>query len=852
MKENERIQDEKLQDVLQDELLLLMNSSECAMFIAKSGSEIELIYANDKFYSMLQYTKEEYIDKFGNSFMASVLTEEKQKLRTLIARQAAAGGTLKLEYRAVRKDNSVAWLSLSAKAVVRDNQLIYYSSCIDVTKTKKTLDDIYNAKREIDVMANSIPGGVIKVRMSDFKLIYANDGYFMLTGYSRAEFHMEYGGFCDSVLYPSDVDEVKRYVKLAIENHGLLGFECRLVSKSGDIKWVYVSGRRIDDDNGQPVYLCILTDVTAKKNIESEFEDNLRRAEVIAGILKAVLWTYDIASSKIKQSGMLESTYSQQGRPDSYQDLQEMIQMLHPEDEQRIKDSLAQIKKTKGQLQVRLRVRNSVGIFQDVEINAASICDTEGKPCKIYGMTRVVNEPAPDTVLDREKNENRLITLAKTASSKTEDDSITGLMPYSAFLSKADKILRDRGDKKRYAILCADINEFLKFSHHYGFSISNQILKIFSQVLLNNIAKDGLCSRVDGDYFVVMFQYADHKELMRLMSSMVRSKEEFDEQDGSVRFGTTTGIYLVQPEDDDLADMLEKADLARRSIKGLMGNHYAIYTEDLKKDRFKEEEIVDEIYNSMRSRSIEICFMPRIYKDKSNVIGCKAIPRVLLKDGQYIESVKLLKFIERGGKLNEFAFVTLSSVCANMGAWKGLGNRIVPLSIEMTASELSMQNTVDIIDDIVIRRNNLEPSDIIFEIHERYFAEGTTVFDMNVDSLCKKGYQVVISRFGSDHTAVNALKRLPVTGIKFHGGFFNENTSNREKVIFGKVVEMAKELGLSVTCGGIQTKQQEDFAKAIGCEVFEGEMYYGKVRHNVFEKMLFYQIKGGFYEARIF
>ena len=834
MKENERIQDEKLQDVLQDELLLLMNSSECAMFIAKSGSEIELIYANDKFYSMLQYTKEEYIDKFGNSFMASVLTEEKQKLRTLIARQAAAGGTLKLEYRAVRKDNSVAWLSLSAKAVVRDNQLIYYSSCIDVTKTKKTLDDIYNAKREIDVMANSIPGGVIKVRMSDFKLIYANDGYFMLTGYSRAEFHMEYGGFCDSVLYPSDVDEVKRYVKLAIENHGLLGFECRLVSKSGDIKWVYVSGRRIDDDNGQPVYLCILTDVTAKKNIESEFEDNLRRAEVIAGILKAVLWTYDIASSKIKQSGMLESTYSQQGRPDSYQDLQEMIQMLHPEDEQRIKDSLAQIKKTKGQLQVRLRVRNSVGIFQDVEINAASICDTEGKPCKIYGMTRVVNEPAPDTVLDREKNENRLITLAKTASSKTEDDSITGLMPYSAFLSKADKILRE--DKKRYAILCADINEFLKFSHHYGFSISNQILKIFSQVLLNNIAKDGLCSRVDGDYFVVMFQYADHKELMRLMSSMVRSKEEFDEQDGSVRFGTTTGIYLVQPEDDDLADMLEKADLARRSIKGLMGNHYAIYTEDLKKDRFKEEEIVDEIYNSMRSRSIEICFMPRIYKDKSNVIGCKAIPRVLLKDGQYIESVKLLKFIERGGKLNEFAFVTLSSVCANMGAWKGLGNRIVPLSIEMTASELSMQNTVDIIDDIVIRRNNLEPSDIIFEIHERYFAEGTTVFDMNVDSLCKKGYQVVISRFGSDHTAVNALKRLPVTGIKFHGGFFNENTSNREKVIFGKVVEMAKELGLSVTCGGIQTKQQEDFAKAIGCEVFEGEMYYGKVRHNVFEK----------------
>ena len=172
----------ELLDISQDEFMTLINSSECAMFIAKSGSEMELVYANDKFYSILQYTKEEYTEKYGKAAMATVLNEEKQKLRNLIARQAAAGGILKLEYRAVRKNHSIAWISLSAKAVVKNNQLIYYGSCLDVTKSKKTIDDIYNAKREIDVMANSIPGGVIKARMSDYKLIYANDGYFLLTG----------------------------------------------------------------------------------------------------------------------------------------------------------------------------------------------------------------------------------------------------------------------------------------------------------------------------------------------------------------------------------------------------------------------------------------------------------------------------------------------------------------------------------------------------------------------------------------------------------------------------------------------------------------------------------------------
>jgi len=825
-----------LLNVSQEELMTLMNSSECAMFIAKSGSELELVYANDKFYSMLQYTQEEYTNNFGNSLIATVLPEEKQKLRNLIARQAAAGGSLKLEYRAVRKDKSVAWLSLSAKAVVSENHIIYYSSCLDITKSKKTLDDIYNAKREIDVMANSIPGGVIKARMSDFKLIYANDGYFLLTGYTRAEFHMEYGGYCDGIIYTADAAGAKNYLKLALDNHGLLGFECRIVAKNGNIKWVYVSGRRIDDDNGQPVYLCILTDITNKKNMEEDFKDNIKRAEVISGFLKATMWTYDIKSSRLSRSGSLKDTYSQAGQMNSINEMSAIIDMMHPDDIKRFKESFRYRIANEGQSQDIYRIRNSNGIFQDVEISSISVCDGNKKPAKVYGMTRVINEVNTETGIDKSKNENRLVTLAKTASSKSKD-YITGLMPYSAFLSKADKILKVRGETDHYAIVCADINEFLKFSHHYGFSISNQILKIFSQVLLDNIAKDGLCSRVDGDYFVVMFQYAHHKELMRLMSSMVRSKEEFDEKDGSIRFGTTTGIYLVQPEDDELADMLEKADLARRSIKGLMGNHYAIYTEDLKNDRFREAEIIDEIYNAMRTRSIEICFMPRIYKSKENVIGCKAIPRVLLKDGQYIESVKLLKFIERGNKLNEFAFVSLSSVCANMGVWKMQGNRTVPLSIEITASELSMQNAVDIIDDIVVRKNHLEPEEIIFEIHERYFAEGTTVFDMNVEALCRKGYQVVISRFGSDHMAVNTLRRLPVTGIKFHGGYFNENMNNqREKVIFSKIVETAKELGLSVTCGGIQTKTQEIFAVDIGCDVFEGEMYYGKVRHNVFEK----------------
>ena len=157
--------------------------------------------------------------------------------------------------------------------------------------------------------------------------------------------------------------------------------------------------------------------------------------------------------------------------------------------------------------------------------------------------------------------------------------------------------------------------------------------------------------------------------------------------------------------------MLEKADMARRSIKGLRGNHYAIYTDDLKSEQFKEEETISEVYDAVRNNDIEICYMPRIKDDRESIVGCKAVPRVQLKDGHVLESDELTRLIERGGRLSSFALATLSTVCCSVGAWKKLGNKIVPFSIEMTASELSIHNVVRKIDDIVVEKKSKSPDE---------------------------------------------------------------------------------------------------------------------------------------------
>lgn len=822
----------------------LASMSECGMMIAKMQAEPEIMYANDGFYKMFQYTPEEFKECFENRVMGPALPEEKQRMKALMARQVSMGGSIHLEFRAKRKDDSIIWISFTAKREEKPGSMIYYCSGLDISGSKRHLQDVYDAKRELDLIANSIPGGVIKVRLNDFKILYANDGFFRLAGYSRSEYSMQFHNDTSELIYPEDLDMVTRTIRQAIENRGPLAVEYRIMAKSGGIRWSYINGTQIDNDNGQPVYLCVIVDITARKQAEAELADNNHRSNVVTRMLRETIWTYDLNQHVLRRDGDLGETYSPETILERQFTDENIRTIIHPDDVEKFIRMREYWVDNVGIYRDVFRVINRNGVYHRVQIHTCTEKKEDGEAV-VYGLTKLLAdneqsggkaEAAKGSELEITQLAGKLKKIAASARAKTED-TITGLLPYAAFLKKAEKILAARREDAHYALICADINEFQSFSHHYGFYVSNRILKAFSDVLLNHLTKDGMCARVDGDYFVVLFQYDSHKELVNAMSAVVRHQQEVEAEEDNIDFGSTVGVYLIQQEDQELLEMLEKADLARRSIKGLRGNHYAIYTEDMEAQLSREDEIAGEIRRAMDERSVEISYLPRIQGDKDHVIGCKAIPRILMKDGQYFEYTQIMHLMERGAQLEEFSFYLLQEVADNIGAWKAKGNKVLPVSLEMTASQLSTRHAVERIHNIVVEQNKLEPEDFIFEIPERFFADATTSFEVAIRNLTNLGYQVIISRFGADHTAVNSMRRLPVTGIKFHGEYFSDHMINeKDTVIFRKTVEMAKEMGLTVTCGGIHTRLQEEYAKKIGCDVFEGVIYYGAMKNVVFEK----------------
>lgn len=639
----------------EEELRNLLEYSECATFVLEQGMEFKVVYANPKFYQILRYTKEEFADQFENKLKELILPEEKQKISNLIARQSVAGGHIHLEYRIKRKDGVVRFLSMTASPFVRNDKMCYYCSAMDVTQQRRTLAEVYDAKRQVDLITNNVPGGVIKIRISDFSILYSNDGFYRLAGYSRSEYFSLFGNHCDKVIYDQDAERVAHMIRAAVDNGGTISFEYRIIAKNGEVRWSYVNGCRVDDLNGEVVYLCIIMDITAKKKLEQKMADGLRRSGYLLEYMKETEWTYHIISKKLYRNGYIDGTYSRERELQNAFTRATLSPTVHPDDLDALcaffDERMHKIGKAKGVF----KVKDSKGNYHPTEVYAITVGTEEtGMPEKIYGETRflddrsfiVSQEPAVSLVSG---TVGKVLKIAEMAQEKVKD-VVTGSMPYQEWIERTRNILKNNKEEK-YGILCCDIDGFQRLTYHYGISIGNELLISFAKLLCKHMAYDNMCSRISGDYFVVFFKYEKHGELLKRVSHMLRMQKEREKELSYNTYGTTSGIYLVKPGEQDLDKMLECADLARRSIKGTRGNHYSIYTEELQRNQFLEEEVISEIGTAMMEQSIEICYLPRIYKNRDNVIGCKAIPQIQMQNGSYLSFEDLRRYIDRSEEI---------------------------------------------------------------------------------------------------------------------------------------------------------------------------------------------------------
>ncbi|MEG1993845.1 MAG: EAL domain-containing protein, partial [Oscillospiraceae bacterium] len=407
----------------------------------------------------------------------------------------------------------------------------------------------------------------------------------------------------------------------------------------------------------------------------------------------------------------------------------------------------------------------------------------------------------------------------------TQKDSLTKLWNSNKILETINNILSK--NKRNYWLFIIDIKKFKIVNDNFGFENGDKSLVEIAQILkqvfeTNNIA------RMSDDNFIVLatnINYDDIKGICKIISARVGEIKSNDEI--CMKLVPSIGIYKIEDDCKDASSCVDRAIIARSTIKGSRISTYAVYDEMFREQLLYEREIEDEMQTALDNREFKVYFQPKVSVATGKYVGAEALIRWESPKRGLIRPDCFIPIFERNSFIVEIDKFVLKETCEYTKDCIEKGIKIFPISVNLSRVHLDNPHFIDEYDEILsdyhFDRNLIE-----FELTENIFMDNFDVAVHAMSELKARGYCLSMDDFGSEYSSLSLLQSIPIDVLKLDRSFFNETTNSiKGKVVIKAVVQMAKELKIKVVAEGVEYEEQVDFLKEIGCDMAQG-FYYAK------------------------
>lgn len=412
-------------------------------------------------------------------------------------------------------------------------------------------------------------------------------------------------------------------------------------------------------------------------------------------------------------------------------------------------------------------------------------------------------------------------------------DPLTGLYTRIAFFHEVEEKISMR-EPGYYVMACFDIDGFKVINDQYGNERGDQVLQLIADVFRDGFEPiGGICSRISADNFAILYpqSFQDSQEIIE-----IRRKAAV--QDGSMLpLSFSIGHYIVDDVFLSPSTMYDRACIAKASIKGRYDTHIAQYNEAMRNRILMQQEIISEMKSALEGRQFEIWLQPQYSHGSGALIGAEALVRWRHPKRGIVPPGDFIPLFEKNGFVYEVDKYVWEQSCILLRKWLDAGLQPTPLSVNVSRYDILRDDIIDVIIGLVEKYNI--PVDLLrLEITESAFAKAGERIISVVKELKKLRFIIEIDDFGSGYSSLNTLKSVPADVVKLDMRFLEgENNSSRGGNILEAIVRMAKWLGMAVIAEGVETIEQANFLKSIGCNYQQGYFYARPMPMDEFEIM---------------
>lgn len=412
-------------------------------------------------------------------------------------------------------------------------------------------------------------------------------------------------------------------------------------------------------------------------------------------------------------------------------------------------------------------------------------------------------------------------------------DSLTGLFNNKGFEAQAKKLLSASPEGRRQAIVVYEVVSFRSYNELYGFEAGDALIKTIAAIAKKYAKSDDVLARAYSHHFVWLVNGENEEEIFKTL------KDALKEVKGTgLPFYLRGGLFLIDDRKMSIPDMIDRASIARSTIKKRYGTGLALFDYSMLDSRLPDTKLVGNIVQGLQNGEFIDYYQPKYNTDTEEIVGAEVLVRWRKADGRIITPNQFIGLFEQSGYIRKLDFCLFENACAFLAEATKNKELILPISVNFSRvhmhEELFPQKLFEL-----TQKYELSPRNFEIELTESVFDSDAKITRKIVDKLHEYGFSVAIDDFGSGYSFLNMLKDFDFDTLKIDTKFL-EGFERGGKVgtVVASVIRMAKWLGIPVVAEGVETREQVDFLRTLGCEMIQGYYFSRPVPREEFEALL--------------
>lgn len=399
------------------------------------------------------------------------------------------------------------------------------------------------------------------------------------------------------------------------------------------------------------------------------------------------------------------------------------------------------------------------------------------------------------------------------------NDSLTGLPNRTRMVDLIDAVLA--ADARQNTVLAlVDLDHFAETNDALGHVFGDMLLLAVSQRLRSRLAPSLTIARISGDTFGVMGPSGD------VEPSVIQAlfDEPFSIEGQDLQVSATLGLVRLHEHDGSGSDALKDADIALKRTKSHQRGGASYFSRSMGVEIRERVRMMHALRSGFLRNQLYLHYQPQVDLATKRACGAEALLRWRLEDGRTIGPDRFIPIAESSGMIVEIGEWVLRQALAELMRLRQAGHCHITMSVNVSQVQFRHPHFLDMLRR-ALQDSGAPPEFVELEITESMAMEETTVLVNKLAEIKRTGVAIAIDDFGTGFSSLSHLQKLQVDRLKIDRSFVAEITDTAPGSIAEMIVQLGRNLGLTVVAEGVEDERQAQTLRQLGCPLAQGYLF---------------------------